>query len=98
MIPRFIPPDLSAARDLAEEVQLALARVREEYRRAFLLFHEQELSYADIGKVLSVPLGTVKTWVHRARRELIGHLAERGVVRDYRTGASICNVKSSKLG
>src|SRR5437762_2195321 len=35
-------PDMQAARNLAEEVHLALARVREEYRRAFLLFHDQE--------------------------------------------------------
>jgi RNA polymerase sigma-70 factor (ECF subfamily) len=45
-----------------------------------LLFHEQELSYAEIGEVLDCPLGTVKTWVHRARRELIQRLQRRGVV------------------
>lgn len=90
-------PDLQAARNLAEEVELALERVREEYRRAFMLFHDQELSYAEIGKVLSVPLGTVKTWVHRARRELIEYLSQRGVVREQRTGASTCNAKSLKL-
>ena len=59
---------------------LALEKVREEYRRAFLLFHEQQLSYDEIAVVLAVPLGTVKTWVHRARRELVEHLRRRGVV------------------
>ena len=91
-------PDMQAALNLAEEVQLALVRVREEYRQAFLLFHEQELSYAEIGATLEVPLGTVKTWVHRARRELIEHLSRRGVVQESRTGAATCTAKHLKHG
>ena len=73
-------PDIQAAKNLAEEVSLALAGVREDYRQAFVLFHEQELSYTEIAEAMNVPLGTVKTWVHRARRELIEELQRRGVV------------------
>jgi hypothetical protein len=29
-------------------------------------------------------LGTVKTWVHRARRDLIDHLRQRGVIAEAR--------------
>jgi RNA polymerase sigma-70 factor, ECF subfamily len=72
-------PDAGPARQLAEELNLALEELRPEYRDAFVLFHEQELSYAEIGAALSCPLGTVKTWVHRARRELIAALKNRGV-------------------
>src|SRR6476661_8639346 len=36
-------PDLRPAQQLAEEVRLALAELRPEYRRAFLLFHDQQL-------------------------------------------------------
>lgn len=67
------------AKHLAEELQQALARLRAEYRQAFLLFHEQELSYAEIAAALDCPLGTVKTWVHRARREVIEVLTKRDV-------------------
>jgi RNA polymerase sigma-70 factor (ECF subfamily) len=70
-------PDHAAA-DLAEELQRALANLREEYRLCFVLFHEQELSCAEIGTVLGCPQGTVKTWLHRARRELAEQLAGRG--------------------
>lgn len=73
-------PDRHAALQLAEEVQRALGGLREDYRQAFLLFHVDQLSYADIGAALEVPLGTVKTWVHRARLELAAALRERGVV------------------
>lgn len=72
--------DQEPARGLAEEMHLALGTLREEYRRAFLLFHEQELSYLDIAAALNCPIGTVKTWVHRARREMIDRLRERGMV------------------
>jgi len=73
-------PDHDAGRQLAEEVHLALGHLRPEYRQAFLLFHEQELSYAEIADALDVPLGTIKTWVHRARRELIDRLRQRGAI------------------
>lgn len=65
---------------LQEEVDLALSGMRDEYRKAFQLFHEQELSYAEIADALDCPLGTVKTWVHRARREIATQLSRREVV------------------
>lgn len=69
---------------LTEEVQRALGQVREEYRQAFVLFHEHEKSYGEIAEMMSVPLGTIKTWVHRARRDLMDQLRQRGVVEDVR--------------
>jgi RNA polymerase sigma-70 factor (ECF subfamily) len=72
------PPE--AARHLAEEVERALGGIRPEYRQAFVLFHEHEMSYAEIAEALACPLGTVKTWVHRARRELIEQLRSREVL------------------
>ncbi len=77
-------PDFSAARHLAEEVALAMAQLRSEYRQAFVLFHEHEMSYAQIGETLDCPLGTVKTWVHRARQEMIEFLIQRGVIEERR--------------
>jgi RNA polymerase sigma-70 factor (ECF subfamily) len=77
-------PDEQSAASLSEEVHRALASVRPEYRQAFVLFHEQELSYAEIAEAMEVPLGTIKTWVHRARRELVEELRRRGVVPESR--------------
>ena len=65
---------------LSEEIELALRDLRDEYRTAFSLFHRQELSYEEISEEMGVPLGTIKTWVHRARRELIVRLRTRGVI------------------
>jgi RNA polymerase sigma-70 factor (ECF subfamily) len=77
-------PQRHAANPLIEEVTLALAQIREEYRQAFILFHEYELSYLEIAEALGCPLGTVKTWVHRARREIIDQLQRREVFEDTR--------------
>lgn len=63
---------------LAEELQLGLGQLREEYRTCFILFHQQELAVDEIGRIQGCPVGTVKTWLHRARRELAGHLKRRG--------------------
>ena len=77
-------PDETAADNLGEAVRLALLQVRPEYREAFILFHEQELSYAEIAEAMQRPLGTVKTWIHRGRSELIERLRDRGVLEETR--------------
>lgn len=65
--------------DLAEELDLVLQQLREEYRECFILFYQQELSIAEVSEMMSVPEGTVKTWLHRARKELALLLTERGL-------------------
>jgi len=72
------------ARRMAEELQVALAAVRPEYRQAFLQFHVRQASYNDIAASLGRPVGTIKTWVHRARRELIEQLTWRGALAEVR--------------
>jgi RNA polymerase sigma-70 factor (ECF subfamily) len=81
-------PDERAAQHLSEELHLALAGLRPEYKQAFLLFHDHELSYGQIADAMDVPLGTIKTWVHRARRELIEFMRHRGAIADERHAVS----------
>jgi len=69
-----------AADILREEVELALAQIPACQRRAFELFHEHSMSYAEIAQELSCPVGTVKTWVHRARGRVMKQLQQRDVV------------------
>ncbi|MFC1758693.1 RNA polymerase sigma factor [Planctomycetota bacterium] len=68
----------AAERDsLAEEMKQILDAMRSDWREAFCLFHESELSYAEIAEQMNRPIGTIKTWVHRARGELIRQLQSR---------------------
>lgn len=65
--------------DWKEEVELALESLREEYRACFTMFYYEELSCQEIGELLDCPPGTVKTWLHRARREVLQFLQSRGL-------------------
>src|SRR5262249_52178252 len=60
-------PENDDAAELLHEIHLALKELRPEFREVFVLFHEQGQTYEDIAQALGCPLGTVKTWLHRAR-------------------------------
>jgi RNA polymerase sigma factor (sigma-70 family) len=66
--------------ELLHEIRTALGDLRLEYRTAFVLFHEQGQPYEDIATAMGRPVGTIKTWLHRARLEILGRLRRRGMV------------------
>jgi RNA polymerase sigma-70 factor, ECF subfamily len=66
--------------DLAEELEIALADLSPEQRECFLLFHQCQLSCAEVSEATGRPEGTVKTWLHRIRKQLAEALCRRGVV------------------
>ena len=72
------PEDDSA--ELAAEIQSALGELRVEYRTVFALYHEQGMPYEEIAAALNRPVGTIKTWLHRARLEVLERLRRRGMV------------------
>ena len=70
------PEEGIEAREQTARVVDALNRLPDNQREALLLFHHEQLSYREIGGVLGVPIGTVMTWIHRARRALRAELEE----------------------
>jgi RNA polymerase sigma-70 factor (ECF subfamily) len=58
------------ARELGGAIELAIGQLRPEYRACILLRHVEGRPYEEIAEMLSLPLGTVKTYIHRARNEL----------------------------
>jgi RNA polymerase sigma-70 factor (ECF subfamily) len=82
--------------ELAEELELALASLREQYRISFVLYHHQQLSLPEIAEICNCPVGTVKTWLHRARRQLAVRLAKRGLgPREHQSPQADLGVNSS---
>ncbi len=63
------------SRELGSQIERAVGRLRPEYRTAILLRHVEGRSYEEIAEVMDLPLGTVKTYIHRARLELREYLA-----------------------
>ena len=56
-------------------VAVAVAALPPKYREVIHLFHVEQMAYKDIAAVMDVPIGTVMTWLHRARAKLRETLA-----------------------
>jgi RNA polymerase sigma-70 factor (ECF subfamily) len=66
--------------EMVAEIRRALAGLRPDYQSVFVLFHEQGRSYEEIAAIHGRPVGTIKTWLHRTRLEVLTHLRRRGMV------------------
>ena len=73
------PLDTVEAKELGSAIEAAIGLLRPEYRSCILLRHVEGRAYEEIAEMLNLPLGTVKTYIHRARNELrqsLAHLKE----------------------
>ena len=73
------PEELLVARELGAEIEQAIGKLRPEYRQAILLRHIEDRAYEEIAQIMALPLGTVKTYIHRGRKELQEMLAHTRV-------------------
>jgi len=69
------PEEYTASRELGSEIETAIGTLRPEYRVAITLCHVEGRPYEEIAEIMDVPLGTVKTFIHRGRNELKKKLA-----------------------
>lgn len=72
----FDPADAAARSDDQAMVQQAIAALEEDLARVILLRDIDGLAYQEIAEVLEVPLGSVKSRIHRARRALKAQLTQ----------------------
>ena len=52
------------------DVGFLLSELPENYRQVLTLFYMEEKSYVEVARLLDLPMGTVKTYLHRARKQL----------------------------
>lgn len=72
-------PQAALSRKLSREsLRRALSRLEADYRQIILLRELEGMSYEDIGKVLDLMPGTVKSRIFRARKRLCALLLEDG--------------------
>jgi len=76
--PGGAPDALAEQAALVRAVDAALSRIRPEYREAVVLRYREDLSVQEIADTMSVPVGTVKIYLYRARKELASILSEQG--------------------
>jgi RNA polymerase sigma factor (sigma-70 family) len=65
--------------DVRSTIQKLLDRLPPRSKAILSLYYLQELSYEEIGAVMALPLGTVKTHLHRAKRALRDMIVEEGL-------------------
>jgi len=63
---RVTPPAPDRERDVAHLV----AQLPENYRQVIMLFYMEDKSYEEVARMLDLPMGTVKTYLYRARKQL----------------------------
>ena len=68
--------DAAIENEKLQEVRLAVQNLPDKYRVVILMFYMEELSVEEIGKALSIPLGTVKSRLHKAKSMLQSKLKD----------------------
>jgi len=79
---RVLPPAPAAdevSTGLSDEIQQALGSIPEEFRVPVVLCDVGDLSYEQIAETTGVPIGTVRSRIHRGRRMLRSALTSAGV-------------------
>ncbi len=68
--PESLPDNLTAQKDITAQVHKEIENLNYKYRTILTLFHLEEMSYKEIGKIMNIPQGSVKSYLFRARKEL----------------------------
>ena len=69
------PPEILEKQEIRERVQLALNQLDPEDAAVILLRDLQDVPYDEVARMLEIPVGTVKSRLHRARQALKLRLA-----------------------
>ncbi len=65
-----LPDDQVEQMELQDRIQYEISRLPDKYRSVIVLKYMEELSLQEISEILDLPLGTVKTRIHRGREAL----------------------------
>jgi RNA polymerase sigma-70 factor, ECF subfamily len=68
------PPEILERQEIREKVQFALNQLEPDDAAVILLRDLQDVSYSEVAHVLQIPVGTVKSRLHRARQALKSRL------------------------
>ncbi len=68
--PAFSPESEFLKKEESTQVQQAVNRLPEKFKLPILLFYMEDLPLAQIAEVLKIPIGTVKSRLHQAKKLL----------------------------
>ena len=64
------PDELVEGMQLEDIVKRAIQKLEPEFREALVLADVEDMPYEEIAQIMNVPVGTVKSRIHRARAQL----------------------------
>ena len=79
----FIPDDKPSSSETTDKelersaVQKAIGTLSREYRQVVTLYYWDDCSYDEIAMIIDKPIGTVRTWLFRAKDQLRKELHEK---------------------
>jgi RNA polymerase sigma-70 factor (ECF subfamily) len=73
------PEDLAGSAEHAGLARAALEDIRPEYRNVLELYYLMGKSYEQVAEVADLPLGTVKSYIHRGKKAVLASLRRAGV-------------------
>lgn len=73
------PEDLTISAEYSEAVTAALKEIRPEYRNVLELYYLLGKSYKETAEITNMPIGTVKTHLHRAKKDMLKALRREGI-------------------
>ncbi|MGW7762490.1 RNA polymerase sigma factor SigW [Bacillus velezensis] len=65
-----LPEDAVLSLEMSDTIQKKILKLPDKYRTVIVLKYIDELSLIEIGEILNIPVGTVKTRIHRGREAL----------------------------
>ena len=68
--PGQVTNDIIFQKDLSAILKAEIAKLSPVYNAMITLYHQEELSYEEIGQITGLPAGTVKNYLFRARKAL----------------------------
>jgi len=83
--PEELRPDKLYHRKIQqEEIERGLSELDPDYRLALELRYMGEMSYAEVSEAMGLPIGTIKTYIHRAKIELKRVMSRRQFVETHK--------------
>jgi RNA polymerase sigma factor (sigma-70 family) len=71
------PDTIATRRDISGRLHAEIEELPVVYRTILSLYHLEEMTYGEIGEIMDLPEGTVKSYLFRARKRLKRRLTSR---------------------
>ena len=69
--------------DIPDHIRRCVTKLSDRYAEIVTLYYLKGVSYDEIAETMDIPLGTLKTWMFRARKQLRG-IVEKEIYADGR--------------